>query len=80
VLAHDTRDRVSRITAPTHIVVGTEDTLTPARHSRWLAERIPGATLTEVANAAHVLSLETPDALNRVLIEFLQARREPVAV
>lgn len=75
VLTHDTRDRLSRITAPTNVIVGTEDTLTPARHSRWLADRISGAKLTEVPNAAHVLSLETPDAFNRVLLDFLQAQR-----
>jgi pimeloyl-ACP methyl ester carboxylesterase len=80
VLAHDTRDRVSQIKAPTQVVVGAEDTLTPARQSRWLAERIPGATLTVVPNAPHVLSLETPEAFNRVVLEFLQAQRTPAPV
>jgi len=80
VLSHDTRSRVSRITTPTRIIVGTEDTLTPARYSQWLAERIPGAELIEVPNAAHVLSLEIPDVFNRVLIEFLQAQPKAVGV
>jgi pimeloyl-ACP methyl ester carboxylesterase len=73
VMWHDTRDRVSRITAPTHVIVGSEDNLTPPRLSRWLTERIPGATLTEVPNAPHVLSLETPDAFNAALLQFLNA-------
>ena len=80
VLSHDTRDRVSRITAPTRIIVGTEDILTPARYSQWLADRIAGAELIRVPNAGHVLSLETPDEFNRVLIEFLQAQPKGVAV
>ena len=80
ILSHDIRDRVSRITAPTRVVVGTEDTLTPAYYSRWLAERIPRAQLTEVPNAAHLLSLETPDAFNRVLLEFLQTQQKGAAV
>jgi pimeloyl-ACP methyl ester carboxylesterase len=80
VLAHDTRDRVSAITTPTRVIVGTEDALTPARYSQWLADSIPGAELIQVPNAAHLLSLETPDEFNRVLIEFLQAQPKAVAV
>ena len=80
VLGHDARDRVSRIRVPTQIIVGTEDTLTPPRHSRWLAERISGATLTEVPDAAHVLSLEVPEVFNRVAIDFLQAQPKAVSV
>lgn len=80
VLSHDSRDRVSQIRTPTRIIVGTEDVLTPARYSRWLAERIPGAELIEVPSAAHLLSLETPNEFNRVLIEFLQAQQRTAAV
>jgi pimeloyl-ACP methyl ester carboxylesterase len=80
VLSHDTRDRVSRITTPTRIVVGAEDILTPPRYSRWLADQIPGAQLVEVPAAAHLVSLEAPEAFNRVLVEFLQAQPNPAAV
>jgi pimeloyl-ACP methyl ester carboxylesterase len=80
VLSHDTRDRISQIRAPTRIIVGAEDTLTPPRQSRWLAERIPGAELVEIPNAAHLLSLETADEFNRALIEFLQAQPKTAAV
>lgn len=75
ILKHDTRDRLSQIKAPTHVVVGAEDVLTPVRHSRWLAERIPGATLTEVPGAAHVLNMENAEAFNGALIGFLQMHR-----
>jgi 3-oxoadipate enol-lactonase len=80
VLSHDTRDRVSRITAPTRIIVGAEDILTPPRYSRWLAGRIPGAELIEVPSAAHLVQLERPDEFNRLLIEFLQAQPTGAAV
>jgi pimeloyl-ACP methyl ester carboxylesterase len=43
VMTFDARDRVSRITAPTHVIVGTEDNLTPPRYARWLADRIATA-------------------------------------
>ena len=74
IMKHDTRDRLPQIKAPTHVIVGTEDVLTPARHSRWLAERIRGAKLTELPNAAHVLNMENAEAFNGALIGFLQAQ------
>ena len=67
-------DRLDAIAAPTHVIVGAEDILTPPRLSRTLAERIAGATLTELPAAGHVLQLETPEAFNPVLIRFLQAQ------
>ena len=71
VLSYDAQDRAGRISAPTHVIVGTEDILTPPRQSRELADRIPDATLTEVPEAAHVLFLEKPQEFNAVLLEFL---------
>ena len=82
VMSHDTRDRLSRISAPTHVIVGSEDNLTPPRHSQWLVQQIPGAKLTEVPNAPHVLSIETPDTFNAALLQFLNVRagREAASV
>ena len=80
VLTHDTRDRLKGITAPTHVIVGSEDNLTPPRLSRYLVEQIPGATLTEIPAAAHVLSIETPEAFNGALLGFLGAQRGVAAV
>lgn len=76
VLAHDVESTLAEITAPTHVMVGMEDALTPPRHSRELAARIPGATLTEVPAGGHAFSLETPDAFNDAMLGFLgrQAR------
>lgn len=71
VLAHDTRDRLSQIRVPTQVIVGAEDTLTPLRYSEALAVAIPGAKLTVVPDASHVLTIERADAFNRVLLEFL---------
>lgn len=80
VLTHDTRDRLAQIRTPTRIIVGAEDTLTPSRYSRWLADRIPGAELIVLPNAGHLLSLETPGEFNQTLIEFLQAQPKTAAV
>ena len=42
-LAHDTLDRLGGITAPTLVIVGEQDLLTPPWQSRAVADAIPGA-------------------------------------
>ncbi|MEV6967815.1 alpha/beta hydrolase [Hamadaea sp. NPDC051192] len=41
------------VRVPAHLWHGELDELVPAAHSRWLAERIPGATLVTDADASH---------------------------
>jgi pimeloyl-ACP methyl ester carboxylesterase len=72
--SHDALDRLGRITAPTHIICGAEDLLTPLRFSQQLAEHIPGSRLTILPNAGHGVFRETPGALNQALLEFLQVQ------
>jgi len=42
------------IAVPTLLMHGTADRVTPAAHSRWLAEHIAGANLLEVPGASHI--------------------------
>ena len=72
MLSHDTLDRLERITAPTHIIGGELDILFPQRHSRMMAEKIPGAKLTVIPDGAHVLAFENSAAFNTVALEFLK--------
>jgi 3-oxoadipate enol-lactonase len=71
--AMDLRDEIPRITAPTLVVAGDRDLAIPITHARDLAERIPGARLAIVEEAGHLLSLEQPAELNRLLDEHLGA-------
>ena len=64
------------IAAPTHVVVGDEDTLTPPAMSRELARRIPGARLTIIEGAGHLSNIEQPEAFNRAVLDFLIEHRE----
>lgn len=45
--------RLNRIRVPTLVMAGSEDIVLPARNSRLLAERIPGARLVEYPGAGH---------------------------
>lgn len=66
-------DRLSEVSAPTLVVVGNQDILTPRGDSEELAERIPGAELVVISGAAHGLMVEHAGTFNSVLVDFLQA-------
>jgi len=78
-LAHDTLDRLGGITAPTLVVVGEQDLLTPPRQSRAVAEAIPGARFELVTGpgSSHGLHLERPDDLLRLVTDFLADKGVP---
>jgi len=71
IRAHDTFDRLSRITAPTLVMAGTEDTLVDAANSPLLAERIPNAELHMFPGLRHGFNVEKPDEVNASILEFL---------
>lgn len=72
-LAHDTLDRLSGISAPTLVIVGEQDLLTPTWQSKAVAERIPGARFELVTGpgSSHGLHIERPDDLVRLVNDFL---------
>ena len=76
--AHDTLDRLDRIMAPTLVLVGAEDILTPPGYSRELAARIPGARLQILERGGHGANIETPQPVNEAFLAFL-AEPSPVA-
>jgi pimeloyl-ACP methyl ester carboxylesterase len=63
--------RVSEIRAPTLVVVGKDDHLTPVKYAEFLASKIPGARLVIVEGAGHSVMIEQADAVNRALIDFV---------
>ena len=68
----DLVDQLSTISAPTMVIVGNQDILTPRGDSEEIAERIPNAELVVISGAAHGLMMEHSSTFNRILIEFLQ--------
>ncbi len=70
--AFDLRGQVAMIDVPTLLICGAADRLTPAASSGFLKQQIPGARLELVPDAGHMVMLEKPDAVARLLSEFLE--------
>lgn len=70
-------ERLAEITAPTLVVVGNQDILTPRGDSEDLAERIPDAELVVISGAAHGLMVEHWRAFNRVVGQFWRDQSVP---
>jgi 3-oxoadipate enol-lactonase len=64
--------RLAEIDAPTLVVVGTEDLDDIKAIADKLVAEIPGARLVPIGGAGHLPSLERPDELNALLVEFLR--------
>jgi pimeloyl-ACP methyl ester carboxylesterase len=56
----DVLDRLWEIRCRTQVLAGSEDTLTPPRFARLMAERISAARYIEYAGAGHMLPIERP--------------------
>ena len=68
----DTGDTLERIQAPTLLLFGEEDALTPPAVGRAMQGRIKGSELTVIPQAAHLCNLERPEVFNDHLLTFLE--------
>mgnify|MGYP001766084260 CR=1 FL=1 len=67
----DVTTRLGEIQAPTLVICGSDDRMTPLRYAQYLADHIPGARLAAVPGAGHMVMLEQPQAVAVALSEFL---------
>jgi len=68
-------DRLHAITAPTLVVWGRGDTLTPPALGERIAAAIPEARLVIFDDCAHSPNVEQYERFNRLLLEFLRQPR-----
>jgi pimeloyl-ACP methyl ester carboxylesterase len=69
--AFDVMDRLGQIAAPTLVIGGTADQMTPPKYATFLAEKIPGARLALIEGAGHMVMLEQPELVARHVERFL---------
>lgn len=68
----DSTKELSNIGAPTLILCGEEDKMTPLRFSKQLEASIPNARLTTIPSAGHMVMLEQPEIVSKMVFDFLQ--------
>jgi len=68
----DQAERAAAIHAPTLILCGTKDKVTPPELSRELGQIVPGSRYEAIEHAGHLTNLEQPDAFNRIVEQFIR--------
>lgn len=63
--------RLNQVTAPTLVIVGDQDLPHASANADLITSKVLGARTVIIKDAAHLPSLEQPEAFNRVLLEFL---------
>jgi long-chain acyl-CoA synthetase len=66
--------RLGELRTPTLVVFGHRDTVFTQEHYSAVPKQIPGAQQTVIPVSAHLVQLERPDAVNRAIRRFVQAR------
>jgi len=72
LMSFDSYDRLPQIKAPTLVICGAKDLLIPAKNSKILASRIPGAELAIIENAGHAFVIDSSDESIRIVLQFLK--------
>ncbi|WP_433346861.1 alpha/beta fold hydrolase [Microtetraspora malaysiensis] len=73
---HDAWDALPGITAPTLVIHGTDDLLTPAVNAPLLAGRIPKATTALIEGARHAYFEEFREVAGEIVLDFLAHNAE----
>jgi len=67
----DFMNEVGKINLPTLILCGDDDQLTPIKYSQFLQRRIKGSKMEVLPNAGHMAMMESPQAFNEKIGEFI---------
>ena len=69
-------EEIKQIKTPTLIIVGDQDTATVPAKSERIHKQIEGSKLVIIAGAGHTSTLEEPEKVNQVLVEFLDSNKQ----
>lgn len=67
----DYRPMLPGLGCPTLIVVGADDTITPVKVAEEMARGISGSRLEVIPDCGHLCTLEQPEAVSRLLADWL---------
>lgn len=69
--AYDSRDCLAKITAPTLVIAGRQDSIFSVEEHKFLAATIPGARMAIIEDCGHAAPLERPQAVTALLRYWL---------
>jgi 3-oxoadipate enol-lactonase len=75
LLQNNTYDRLPEIKAPTLVIHGDADRMSPVGNAKILASRIPNAELVILPKMGHAFTIEAFDESNRIMLKFLKKYR-----
>jgi 3-oxoadipate enol-lactonase len=73
---YDRTADLPRIEAPTLLVFGADDRLTPPRIGERMARKIKNSRLVVIPDAGHLPNIERPAEFNAAVLAFLRAHRD----
>ncbi|MCA9974699.1 MAG: alpha/beta fold hydrolase, partial [Anaerolineales bacterium] len=68
---------LGQITAPTLVIAGASDKMTPPKFGRFLTDQIPNAQFHLVENGGHMMMLERMGEVTAVITQFLNTQFHP---
>lgn len=72
--AFDVSERVQEIKAPTCVICGIEDKMTPIALSEVLKEQIPNSNMVTIEGSGHMVMIERPDEVAAAIRGFLEEK------
>ena len=69
----DRRPMLPTINVPTLVLVGSDDIISTPQEMAGMAEAIPSAVFREIAGAGHLATIESPEAVNREILAFINS-------
>jgi pimeloyl-ACP methyl ester carboxylesterase len=67
----DSHADLARVRVPTLVLCGEQDTVTPVADHAAIAAAIAGARFERVAECAHLSTIEQPERVSRILVDWL---------
>jgi 3-oxoadipate enol-lactonase len=72
----DSTSLLPSIAVPALVIAGEQDTIAPPEEASQWAARIPNARFVAIPRAGHLPNLETPEAFDTAVREFVQSLPE----
>ncbi len=68
----DLTNALPSIDVPAMVISADQDLLTPVKYGQYLQQKLPRAQFELILEAGHMMMLERPEELNRIIAQFLR--------